>query len=205
MQNNFAKHSLLIKIIFLTVLILPWCFSEVFAQQKQREDELKKERTIRGNRFKIFNNYVNFGAGLGRAIEDSKAWSPFAIEYNFHIKRSYFMFGYQRTDISGLLNKPKRNKMNDLHLCYGFRKETKVLNIAYYGGVSRAWGVMNDTLSFKSYGVYAEAQFVRKLFYDVGAGISIFGHYNNYFPLFGLRIDIFLSGAYQGKMNADSE
>lgn len=205
MQTNKANLSLLIKIICLNVLILPWCFNAVFAQQKQREDELKKERTIRGNRFKIFNNYVNFGAGLGRAIEDSKAWSPSAIEYNFHIKRSYFMFGYQRTDISGLLNKPKRNKMNDLHLCYGFRKETKVLNIAYYGGVSRAWGVMSDSLSFKSYGVYAEAQFVRKLFYDVGAGISIFGHYNNYFPLFGLRIDIFLSGAYQGKMNADSE
>ena len=65
--------------------------------------------------------------------------------------------------------------------------------------------IINDTLSFKTIGIYAEAQFVRKLFYDVGAGISIFGHYNNFFPLFGVRIDIFLSGAYQGKMNADSE
>jgi len=179
--------------------------NKVYAQEKQRQDELKLERTIRGNRFKMFNNYINFGTGLGRGIESSKGWNPTAIEYNFHIKRSYFMFGYQRTDLSGLLNKPKRNRMNDIHLCYGFRRETKALNIAYYGGISRPWGIMNDTLSFKTIGVYAEAQLVRKLFYDVGAGISIFGHYNQYMSLFGIRIDIFLSGAYQGKLNADSE
>ena len=187
------------------MLLLQLCLGDVYAQEKQREDELKKERTIRGNRFKVFNNYVNFGSGIGRAIEDSRGWNPTAMEYNFHIKRSYFMIGYQRTDVSGILNKPKRNRMNDIHLCYGYRKESKALNVAYYGGISRPWGMMNDTLSFKTIGIYAEAQFVRKLFYDVGAGISIFAHYNNFFPLFGLRVDIFLSGAYQGKMNADSE
>jgi hypothetical protein len=201
----FSKNIFFDKQFVIVALLLFCCFKNSIAQQKQREDELKKERTIRGNRFKVFNNYVNFGTGLGRGIENNKSWSPTAVEYNFHIKRSYFLIGYQRTDLSGFINKPRRNRMNDLHLCYGFRRETKVLNIAYYGGVSRPWGVMNDTLSFKTYGVYAEAQFVRKLFYDVGAGISIFGHYNQYMTLFGLRIDIFLSGAYQGKMNADSE
>jgi hypothetical protein len=189
--------------IVLLLILIDVKFS--VAQEKQRADELKKERTIRGNRFKVFNNYVNFGSGIGRAIEDSRLWYPTAVEYNFHIKRAYFMFGYQRTDLSGFLNKPKRNRMNDLHFCVGFRRENKVINIAYYGGVSRAWGVKNDTLAFGTYGIYAEAQFVRKLFYDVGAGISVFGHYNNSFPLFGIRLDIFLSGAYQGKMNADSE
>ncbi len=201
---SFKKCLFLKSVVLFSFLIFTGA-NDVFGQLKQREDELKKERTIRGNRFKIFNNYVNFGIGAGRAIEDSKAWYPTALEYNFHIKRSYFMIGYQRTDVSGLLNQPKRNRMNDFHFCYGFRRETKVLNIAYYGGISRPWGVVNDTLGFSTYGVYAEAQLIRKLFYDVGAGISIFGHYNNYFPLFGIRIDIFLSGAYQGKMNADSE
>ncbi len=205
MINQSLQNKLYLRFLFLTIMLLQLSVQKVDAQQKQREDELKKERTIRGNRFKIFNNYVNFGAGVGRNIENNKLWNPGAVEYNFHIKRAYFMFGYQRTDLSGFLNRPRPMRMNDIHLCYGIRKETKVLNIAYYGGVSRAWGVMNDTLSFRSYGIYAEAQFVRKLFYDVGAGISIFGHYNNFFPLFGVRIDIFLSGAYQGKMNADSE
>jgi hypothetical protein len=199
-KNSFLLRSLA---VFFVLMQLGW--GNIYAQEKQRADELKKERTIRGNRFKVFNNYVNFGTGFGRGIENNKSWNPTAVEYNFHIKRSYFMFGYQRTDLSGFINKPRRNRMNDLHLCYGFRKETKVLNIAYYGGISRPWGIMNDTLSFKTYGVYAEAQFIRKLFYDVGAGISIFGHYNQYMSLFGIRIDIFLSGAYQGKMNADSE
>lgn len=202
---NHLKHSFFLKSFCLFCLLIKVGSRVVCAQEKQRADELKKERTIRGNRFKVFNSYINFGSGLGRAIEDNQAWHPTAIEYNFHIKRSYFMIGYQRTDVSGLLNQPKRNRMNDFHFCYGFRRETKVLNIAYYGGISRPWGVMNDTLPFNTYGVYAEAQLIRKLFYDVGAGISIFGHYNNYFPLFGVRIDIFLSGAYQGKMNSDSE
>ncbi|HRG57780.1 MAG TPA: hypothetical protein PK323_02425 [Bacteroidia bacterium] len=205
MTNSNRIFIPIIRILVIALSAILIDHSDVFAQLKQREDELKKERTIRGNRFKIFNNYLNFGTGLGRAIEQSTIWHPTAIEYNFHIKRSYFLIGYQRTDVSGILNKPKRNRMNDLHLCYGFRKETKALNIAYYGGISRPWGVMNDSLAFQTYGIYAEAQFIRKLFYDVGAGISIFGHYNNYFPLFGIRIDIFLSGAYQGKMNADSE
>ncbi len=183
------------------ILIIP----HVFAQEKQKKDELKMERNISGNRFKIFNNYINIGSGLGRPIEYNKIWNPTAIEYNFHIKRAYFMIGYQRTDISGFINRPQKNRMNDLHFCYGFRRETKALNIAYYGGISRPWGVIKDTLGFGSIGVYAEAQFVRKLFYDVGAGLSVFGHYNPYMSLFGVRIDIFLSSAYQGRINADTQ
>ena len=204
MQNNPSYSQK----VFLQ-LSIALCFlamgNVALAQEKQRKDELKMERNIYGNRFKVFNNYVNFGSGVGRSIESSKILNPTAIEYNFHIKRSYFLFGYQRTDASGFLNKPKLNRMNDVHLCYGFRRETKALNIAYYGGISRPWGVMNDTLAFRTIGIYAEAQFVRKLFYDVGAGITIFGHYNNMMSLFGIRLDIFLSGAYQGKINADSQ
>jgi hypothetical protein len=203
--ENLNKNKFLFAIFSLCIFFLQLDIKIACAQEKQRQDELKKERTIRGNRFKIFNNYVNFGSGVGRSIESNKVWNPTAIEYNFHIKRSYFMIGYQRTDASGFLNKPKLNRMNDIHLCYGFRRETKALNIAYYGGISRPWGVMNDSTSFRTIGIYAEAQLVRKLFYDVGAGISIFGHYNKFMPLFGVRIDIFLSGAYQGKLNADSE
>ena len=41
-------------------MLLLCASAKVSAQEKQRQDELKKERTIRGNRFKVFNNYVNF-------------------------------------------------------------------------------------------------------------------------------------------------
>ena len=204
MQNNPSYSQKIIKLLSIALCFLA-IGNVALAQEKQRKDELKMERNIYGNRFKVFNNYVNFGSGIGRPIESSKMLNPTAIEYNFHIKRSCFLLGYQRTDASGFLNKPKQNRMNDVHLCYGFRRETKVLNIAYYGGISRPWGIMNDTLSFRTIGIYAEAQFVRKLFYDVGAGITIFGHYNSMMSLFGIRLDIFLSGAYQGKINADSQ
>lgn len=173
------------------------------AQQKEKSDELKKERNIYGNRFRLYNNYVNFGSGFGKGLGVDRNLNPTAIAFNFHIKRNYFMCGYQRTDIGGLLNQPKLIRMNDVHFCYGFRRENKVFNIAYYGGISRPWGVSSDTLGFRAIGIYAEAQLMRKLFYDVGAGISVFGHYNKYMPLFGIRADIFLSGAYQGKINAD--
>lgn len=93
--------------------------------------------------------------------------------------------------------------MNDLHLGWGMRKESKALNVAYYLCVSRPWGNINDTTAFGDIGAYAEVQLIRKLFYDVGGGISIFGNYNRYFPLVGIRLDIFLSGAYQGRINAD--
>lgn len=205
MNFIFSNTRLNIKVLISLTAFSFFIFQEVTAQEKERKDELKKERNIYGNRFRIFNNYVNLGTGIGGTLFNSKIYNPTAIEYNFHIKRSYFLLGYQRTDISGFLNKPHKNRMNDLHFGYGFRRETKALNVAYYGGITRPWGVINDTLSFRTYGIYAEAQFVRKLFYDIGAGFTIFGQYNPYWPLFGVRIDIFLSSAYQGRINADSE
>lgn len=182
------------------MLLLP---SISYGQEKQKKDELKMERNIRGNRFKVFNNFVNFGSGLGRQINDPSLLNPFEIGWNFHIKRNYFKIGYLRSNFMGMFGYKYPQVMNDLHAGIGFRRETKALNVAFYGCVSRSFGLLNPSTGYAGWGGYVEAQFVRKVYFDIGLGPSIFFAYNNDFPMAGLRIDIFMSGAYRGKINQD--
>lgn len=190
------------KLIHFTAAIMLFQFW-VLGQEKQKKDELKLERNIRGNRFKIFNNYVSFGSGFSREIKEVNYHVPMQVGYHFHIKRNYFKAGYFRSNVLGLFGYQYDRVLNDLHLGYGFRRETKALNVAFYGCVSRVFGQTNPTTGFGLWGAYGEAQFFRKLYYDVGAGATIFFEYNQVMPMAGLRIDFFLSGAYRGKINAD--
>ena len=60
MIAKHLKNNCRLRSIGLICLLILFGLGDVNAQEKQREDELKKERTIRGNRFKVFNNYVNY-------------------------------------------------------------------------------------------------------------------------------------------------
>jgi hypothetical protein len=172
-------------------------------QEKQKKDELKMERNISGSRFKVYNNFVNFGSGLGRQISDPLLLNPFEIGWNFHVKRNYFKFGYLRSNFMGMFGYSYPQVMNDLHAGLGFRRETKAINLAFYGCVSRAFGLINPTTSFAGWGGYIEAQFTRKIFFDIGIGPTLFFAYNKDFPMAGLRIDFFMSGSYKGRINQD--
>ena len=72
--------------------------------------------------------------------------------------------------------------------------------MAYVMGVGRVWG-LKDNKPYGNIAGYAEAQIIRKLFYDVGAGLCLYVNYNRSYPMAGIRLDIFLSSAYQGEIN----
>jgi hypothetical protein len=186
--------------LMVCLLILPVL---VHGQEKQKKDELKMERNISGNRYKVMNNFVNFGSGFGRQLLNPDFHNPFEIGYNFHIKRSYFKIGYLRSNVLGMFGYKYPSVMNDIHAGIGFRRETRALNVAFYGCISRNFGLLDPLNSFAGWGAYAEAQFMRKIFFDIGIGPSLFFAYNADFPIAGLRIDIFMSGAYRGKINQD--
>ncbi len=201
----FSFHAIFftLKIFSFLLFFSLFSFLFAFAQEKQKKDELKLERNIRGNRFKIYNNYVSFGSGFSREITEVNYHIPMEVGYHFHIKRHNFKAGYFRSNVLGLFGYEYDRVLNDLHLGYGIRRETKALNVAFYACVSRAFGQINPVTGFGLWGAYAEAQFFRKLYYDVGAGATLFFEYNKVMPMAGLRIDFFLSGAYRGKINAD--
>jgi len=189
------------KIIILLTLL---CNTSILllAQQTatEKRDEGKKEKNIDGKRYRITNNYVNFGIGYGRAI-GAKQSIPVGVGYNFHIKKSFFQVGFNRSEMPILWGSYTKNFLNDFHIAYCIRRENKIFNIAYIGGISKCWGLKND-VPYNQYGIYAEAQLIRKVFYDVGIGICMFVNYNRIYPMGGLRLEFFLSSAYQGTINA---
>ncbi|MFN5208935.1 MAG: hypothetical protein ACK5CV_11320 [Bacteroidota bacterium] len=168
----------------------------------EKRDEAKRETNIRGNRFKIVNNYVNFGGGIGRRFLENAYDIPVAAAYNFRVKNMFFQAGYLRSTMPGFSKTLSDLFVNDLHFCINIRRENKVVNISYVIGPSLAYGLYNNQ-KFSHLGVYAEAQLIRKLFYDIGIGLCPFIAYNVRYPLGGLRLEIFLSGAYQGRLNAE--
>lgn len=176
--------------------------TDLLAQEKQKKDQLKLERNYSGNRFKLLNNYVSFGSGYASEINQIRGYFPFSAAFHFHIKRQFFRVGYFRSNLSGILGRPQPRELHDLHAGIGFRKETKSLNLGFYGCLTRSFGILSANEPYSGWGAYAEAQFMRKLFYDVGGGAVIFVEYNAFMPMAGIRLDIFLSGAYRGKINA---
>ncbi len=186
-------------------IILLLCISTCYVHAQtatEKRDESKMETNIRGNRFKIVNNYVSFGSGIGRRFLENAYDIPVAAAYNFRIKKMFFQAGYLRSSMPGFSKKLSDLFLNDLHFCVNIRRENRILNISYVIGPSLAYGLYNNE-RFSHPGVYAEAQLIRKLFYDIGIGLCPFVAYNVRYPLGGIRLEIFLSGAYQGRVNAE--
>jgi hypothetical protein len=181
------------------LLLLPlFLLSQKTATEKR--DEKTKERNFDGKRYRMRNNYVNFGVGYGSASGNRQS-IPVGVAYNFHIKNLFFQAGYNRSEMPILWGSYTANYLNDLHLAYCIRRETKVFNIAYVMGIGQAWGLKKD-VGYKTIAAYAEAQLVRKVFYDVGVGLCMFVNYNRYYPMGGLRLDFYLSSSYQGEINS---
>lgn len=191
--------SCLILFLFLSVFI-----DDVFAQTKSEiRDEDKLEKNIKGNRFRIVNNYVNFGIGFGRKFNTPINQSlPISAGYNFRIKRNYFHAGFTRSEMPFIWGNYTGTFLNDLHIGYCIRRENKILNFAYIFGPSLAWGLVNN-IPYRNAGFYVEAHFIRKIYYDIGVGFAPFMSFNAKYPFAGLRLEFFMSSSYQGRVNAD--
>ena len=173
----------------------------------------KTEIVLQNKRYRIYNNYVT--AGIGKCY--NSGWKDVelstAVDYNFHVKRNHFQTGF-------LLAGPgvRNDNCIQLHVGWGYRFERCNYHWAAYGGVSYSnayklqTGYMQvaDTtykVHFSAVGVYANIQFFYKLKFDYGLGASAFIDANSNQFLTGLRIELFLSGAYKGfkKINYQKE
>jgi hypothetical protein len=91
----------------------------------------------------------------------------------------------------------------NLHLCLGKRWENEKKNIfvclgpSYSWGFPRIHGVYYPNI-YTVYGGYLEAQYIQKLAYDLGVGVSAFADVNVRQTLYGLRLEFYFSGAYRG-------
>jgi len=159
----------------------------------------KEEVTIDGKRYRVYNNWVNVGSGEG--INSSLPWTQYVLDVDMH-----FHFGKQYLQLGTFLSGDRFLSFNNYnaHLCYGKRWESRTRNIYVCAGPSYSWGfpLVNgnyDVTMYKLYGVCAQAQYIFKHAYDLGLGITAFGDFNSRQTVYGLRLELYFSGAYRGE------
>jgi len=172
--------------------------SFLFAQKKDSIYDPKKEIIINNNRFKVYNSWVSGGAGWAQNFTTGRSKFNIGADFNFHIKQEYFQIGMF---FSGFSFGDYDNY--NFHFCYGKRIEKEKINLAIFGGLSFSHGYIKLDSNYKNTyndpSLYLSAQLIKKLTYDVGGGLEIFGELTPKHFLGGFRFVIYFSGAYKGK------
>jgi hypothetical protein len=183
-------------------LALVAVFVSPASAQGNKDYDRKKEIVIEGNRYRIYNNYLTIGAGYGVNSYTRDYQFNLGGDFNFHIMKQNFQMG-------GFLAGQSFGNYNNIqgHFAYGKRFEQKDFNLAGYFGIS--YSSMNrsfedDTLGvvfryIQRPGFHACVQGTYKFKYDLGIGLAVFADVNNAQRVYGLRLELFLSGAYKGK------
>jgi hypothetical protein len=167
-------------------------------RKKERPPFDRKEEIIHnGKRYRIYNNYLTLGGGFGGSSIRSGSQRNAGIDFHFHIRRLYFQAGAM---LSG--NDFFSNNHTQGHFGAGYRKEGRHTNFAVFGGPCYFSGVEGEPPApprfYEGVGAYVCVQAVSKMMYDIGLGVDLITEFNYRQSLYGLRIIVFFSGAYQG-------
>jgi hypothetical protein len=93
------------------------------------------------------------------------------------------------------------------HVCYGLRKESSTFNLAFFVGPSIYQGVAGRPPAppevYEGLGLYADLQLIKKLTYDIGAGLELFcdlgfAATGREQVMYGAKFILFFSGSYRG-------
>ncbi len=189
-------YSALFTLLFLCV----WT-PDAFAQADSTYNP-KEEIVFRDKRYRIWNNWMSGGFGPAFHTNNPHTQVVLGVNFNFHIRTHYFRLG-------GALSGDQfwRNWNNyNLHGAYIFRrKENERWHKAFMAGLSYSTGYyflyppgVYELEPYNHPGLYFEAQFIRKVEYDYGVGLTWFADVNKKQTITGLKVDIFFSGAYRG-------
>ncbi len=177
--------------------------SRLFAQDTNAyvlKENFKREIVIGDKRYRVYNNWVTFGAGPAYHSANPRTQFALGIDCQFHIKKPYFFFGFMVSgDEFGIWNNYSG------HLGYvPWRRETEHSNMAAMAGVSYTQGYQfiyaghYESNRWDRVGLYAQFQYTMKVQYAVGIGPTFFVDWNQKRTLVGVRFDGYLSGAYRG-------
>lgn len=161
---------------------------------------LDSQFVIDNKRFQYYNNWINIGVGAQQNLTYGIGLGfAGSADVNFHIKRSYFQIG-------AMLTGERLRSYNNYqaHICYGARFEDKDVHVAGFAGISYSSGNGRDSDStynrqYQHPGIYAEAEIVKKISYDIGLGGSLFADWNKEQSMIGARFIMYFSAAFIGK------
>ncbi len=193
----FSRNT--IKLFFLCLFL----FSIVsFYSQPKGDFDRKKEITYDGKRYRVFNNYLTAGGGTCYNSYIQNTNLNIGVDFNYHIRQVYFQSGI-------FLAGPQFGNYShlQLHTSVGKRFELNKFNMAGYLGPSMSFinrpiidTALNQIRSriLQPLGFHAAVQFTYKFKYDVGIGVSLFSDINKEQSVYGLRLELFFSGAFLG-------
>jgi hypothetical protein len=184
------------------IIFLTFCFSYCLAQKDTLPYNRKKEIVFDGKRYRVYNSYLTFGAGKAYSDIRTDLQSVLNVDFQFHLQKEYFQAGFFMSGDQFL-----RNTNVQGHLCYGYRYEKNLFNLAGFVGPSYSYFVTGSTdtsgifkvTSNTALGGYICLQAVYKVKYDVGLGIELFADITALQRMAGARIICYFSGAYRGE------
>ncbi|MBI3512242.1 MAG: hypothetical protein HY064_16400 [Bacteroidetes bacterium] len=195
----------------ITPVILFFIFStilfprKIFAQDTSGvktvvKKNYKQEFILNNKRYKVWDNWVNFGAGYSFYTNNPKLQFVMGADFNFHIKSIYLNGGgFLSGDNYGLFNN------YEIHLGYiPIRHQNTKFHYAVIASPSYSVQYkyfapgLYESSAVKSFGFFGEFQFIKKIEYADGVGLAAFFDYTPKNFIIGLRIDGYLSGAYKG-------
>jgi hypothetical protein len=165
----------------------------------------KEEIAFDGKRYRVYNNWLSVGPGVGYNSNWPKDEKNMAVDFSFHIQEHYFRAG---TFMSGVDFYAANNY--NFHLQYGIRKETTKYNLSAFLGPSYSYFKrplkdstefgLNTILStvYKEFGAYACVEAIYKIKYDVGIGGQVFCDINKTQMVYGVRMVVYFSSAFRG-------
>lgn len=170
------------------------------------------EEFIIGNKiYKRGSNWLKISEGIGYHFSLQQVEYNTTIAYSFRIKKFYFQLGYHvSSDV--FFTKPSLQKLNDIYICSGIRKEHRKADFASFVGISYAYGATFDHSEWKNGttsnwyrgfacpGLFITIDYTYKFTYDMGIGISTYGSINQQYNVVGLQLYFYISGAYRGQI-----
>lgn len=161
---------------------------------------VKREEVLNdGKRYRLYNNYLTFGAGFLTTSLRQATQKVVSADFNFHIRKHYFQAG---GFLSGIDFFTSNNA--EVHICYGVRNERKKSNFTLFMGPSFFTGVtgtpgISDPSFYNVFGIYMSGQAIYKLVsYDIGLGLEAFAEVSDKQQLAGAKIIFFFSSSYRG-------
>jgi hypothetical protein len=190
---------------FRRILLLIFFFIPLFSAAQDTakykpQVNYKQEIVIGDKRYRVWDNWVNFGVGGLYHSSNPRTQLDLDLEFNFHITKVYFnLGGYVSGDyLGGWTN-------YQLHLGYiPWRRNNEKWHLAVVGAISYSrfysfvYAGHYYSIAGNEAGLYAEVQAIRKIEYTTGIGAAFFVDVNPKFTVIGLRVNGYLSGAYRG-------
>lgn len=176
--------------------------SVLFAQEEESE-------IIIGNKlFTKNSSWLSLGTGYGYYIEKPELQQPLDLNINIKIKQHYLTAGYFYSGTK-FITQYSGKRVHDIHLAYGWRKQSLKWNKYLFIGpgidMGYAYDFTNDSgvnmlNGFVTPGIFAEYQIAYKASYDMGIGLAVYTLANLQYQTIGLAAIIYLSTAYIDKI-----